>query len=89
MSVSTLVDGVLGSLDAAVRERCDAEGIIDALQSLGCAGSLADLRAMLFADPEEVKSSLREVAPAIFFAKLKIAAFVPAMCAAPTATTCA
>ena len=43
MSVSTLVDGVLGSLDAAVRERCDAEGIIDALQSLGCAGSLADL----------------------------------------------
>ena len=46
-AVNELVGRVLDGLDAGVRARCNRAGILFALDDLGCASTLADLREML------------------------------------------
>ena len=44
VAVNELVGSVLDGLDPGVRARCNRAGILFALDDLGCASTLADLR---------------------------------------------
>ena len=70
-AINTLVGRVLDGLDEGVRARCNRAGVLFALDELGCAASVADLREMLAIDAAGVKAALGDAAPAFFFVRLK------------------
>ena len=70
-AVNALVGRVLDGLDAGVRARCNRAGILFALDDLGCASTLADLREMLAFDAASVKAAIDDAAPGFFFLRLK------------------
>ena len=69
---------MLDGLDAGVRARCNRAGILFALDDLGCASTLADLREMLAFDAASVKDAIGDAAPGFFFLRLKQATAVSA-----------
>ena len=71
VAVNELVGRVLDGLDAGVRARCNRAGIMFALDDLGCASTLADLRQMLAFDAASVKAAIGDAAPGFFFLRLK------------------
>ena len=53
-AVNALVGSVLDGLDAGVRARCDRARVLFALNDLGCATTLGDLREMMSVDAAAV-----------------------------------
>ena len=70
-ATNTLVGRVLDGLDEGVRARCNRAGVLFALDGLGCAASVADLREMLAIDAAGVKAAIGDAAPGFFFVRLK------------------
>ena len=71
-AVNVLLGGVLDGLSEGVRSRCDRGRILLALDELGCATTMEDLREMMLADADTVRAALvPDAAPAFFFARFE------------------